>query len=268
MVIGAAIGFSIAAIFFVTYKQHDAADKYKRHRQEYCAAFTTSTEQKEACTEETASANDYLPWGYKLVAWPESITTWAIIFTGFAVVWQAWGTGKAARATQVSVQLVIAKERARIAVDFPPNALDLDDGPEWTEGMNVVYAGTQIIVANLGGANAFNVIARAEIIGTPDGGALGSDEVSVLNLPAVLKPNTNPISVEVITLLKGINHVAAVKNGFEILHLVGTITYDDIFGNSYETQFRYLWEVDSTTIKGKKIYVPRWQRTAEGNRAT
>jgi hypothetical protein len=189
---------------------------------------------------------------------------WVLVIVGTVtccvIGWQSWEMFRQNRN-------MVAKERARIAIDFPSSALNLDDGPEWTEGMKVVYAGTQIVVANLGGTNAFNVTAMAEIIGTPDGGALGSHEVSVLGLPTVLRPNADPISVDVITLLKGINHIAAVKAGSEILHLVGTITYDDIFGNSYETRFRYLWEVDGMNVGGQNVDTSKWQRTAEGNRA-
>jgi hypothetical protein len=190
---------------------------------------------------------------------------WVLVIVGTVtccvIGWQSWEMFRQNRN-------MVAKERARIVIDFPSSALNLDDGPEWTEGMNVVYAGTQVVVANLGGTNAFNVTGRAEIIGTPDGGALGSHEVSVLGLPTVLKPNADPISVDVITLLKGINHIAAAKAGSEILHLVGTITYDDIFGNSYETRFRYLWKVDGMNGGGQNVDTSEWQRTAEGNRAT
>jgi hypothetical protein len=102
-IVGAAIVFG--AITFVAYKQHDAVEKYRRHHQEYCSALVASAEQTKACTEEGTSAKDYMPWGYELVAWPDGITTWAIIFTGFAIVWQSWETRKAGEAALKSVQL-------------------------------------------------------------------------------------------------------------------------------------------------------------------
>lgn len=101
-------------------------------------------------------------------------------------------------------------QRARITVEIPYSGLHLEDGPEWTEAMGVVYAGTEIIVTNVGGTHAFNVTARPEIIGFPDVSAFGSQEVSVLNLPTVIRSNADPIKVDVITLLRGIDHVAAV----------------------------------------------------------
>jgi hypothetical protein len=112
-IIGAAVGLSIATIFFVAYKQHRAAEKYKAHREEYCSSIIATTEQKKSCEEEGASARDYLPWGYELVAWPEGITTWAIILTGFAIAWQSWETRKSARATR---DAIILQHRPKIVV--------------------------------------------------------------------------------------------------------------------------------------------------------
>jgi hypothetical protein len=165
--------------------------------------------------------------------------------------------------------LIVAKERARITVEIPYGGLHLEDGPEWTEAMGVVYAGTEIIVTNVGGTHAFNVTARAEIIGTPDVSALGSQEVSVLNLPTVFRSNADPIKVDVITLLKGVDHVASIKGRLELLYLAGTITYDDIFGNSCMTQFRYLWDVGRIDVGvSQTLDASVWKRTDEGNRAT
>ena len=74
--------------------------------------------------------------------------------------------------------------------------------------------------------------------------------------------------VSVIFLLKGVGHVANVKNKAEILHLSGTLSYDDIYGNGYETQFRYIWEQEIVNVDFKKIDTSHWQKTADGNRAT
>lgn len=103
-IVGAAIGLAIGTIFFVAYKQHCAAEKYKAHREQYCAALMVSAEQKKACAEEGAGARDYLPWGYNLVAWPDGITTWAIIFTGFVIAWQAWETRDSIRLQEAAME--------------------------------------------------------------------------------------------------------------------------------------------------------------------
>src|ERR1700677_610594 len=90
----------IALISFVTYKQQRAAEEYKSHHEEYCSALTATAEQKKACIEKRAGAQDYLPWGYELFRWPDGITAWAIIVTGFFIGWQARETRKAAEATR------------------------------------------------------------------------------------------------------------------------------------------------------------------------
>lgn len=89
----------------MAYKQHDASERYKRNRAEYCSTLVGTAEQKKSCTEETASARDYLPWGYELVAWPEGIGAWVLILTGAAIGWQSWETRKSAQAARDSIRL-------------------------------------------------------------------------------------------------------------------------------------------------------------------
>lgn len=214
-----------------------------------------------------ASESEHPPSWIETFTWPNGVTAWALLLTLLVVAWQSTETRDAAKSANAQIQMMKDKERARLDVDFPPGDLELDDGPEWTEAMNAVYAGTKIVVANVGGTNAFNVTAWAQVIGTPNGGALG-DRHSLLNIPTVLKPNADPIAVDVITLLKGVNHIAAVKNMSEILHLVGTINYEDIFGEAHEIQFRYLWEVSGMNVEGKSFDLSKWERTAEGNWVT
>jgi hypothetical protein len=102
---------------FMAYQQHRAADKYKNHRAEYCSALTATAEQKKACIEERTSARDYLPWRYELFSWPEGITTWAIILTGFAIAWQSYETRKAAESMVVGTKASIEAQRARIVLE-------------------------------------------------------------------------------------------------------------------------------------------------------
>ena len=165
-VVGAAIVFG--TIFFVACQQHRAAEKYKRHRQEYCSALVALPEQKKACIEKGASANDYLPWGYELLIWPEGMTTWAIIATGFFIAWQSFETRKAAKAALLNAQAVINSERPWIVPKaaivggafvvtgenrgrtpalilsswgryiFTDNPDDLPEPPEYTDGSQLV----------------------------------------------------------------------------------------------------------------------------------
>jgi hypothetical protein len=201
-----------------------------------------------------------LHWWNVLIAWPEGITAWLLLLTLGAIVWQSWSLHEQTRH-------MINKERARIDVSFPLDPLELDDGPEWMQGLNVVHAGTRITVANMGETNAFNVMAKAMIIGSPDGGFLTS-KTSMLDVPGTLKAGTDPVTVDVITLLQGVNHVAAVNDRSEVLYLDGNVAYEDVFGNKRITPFRYRWDVDVMHIEGKSVDMSQWKKTAHGNQAT
>jgi hypothetical protein len=96
----------IGGIAFVARQQETAAEKYERERESRCvAAFPAASEaeKQDACKHEKDSGRNYLPWWYVLLTWPEGITTWAIIATGFVIAWQSRETRKAAEATQNSV---------------------------------------------------------------------------------------------------------------------------------------------------------------------
>jgi hypothetical protein len=85
-------------------EEHQASDKYKRQCQERIAAIAPASDQKASCADECKDPKDYMPWWYVLIAWPEGITTWAILFTLGAIIWQAVETRKAAEATKRSVK--------------------------------------------------------------------------------------------------------------------------------------------------------------------
>jgi hypothetical protein len=69
---------------------------------------------KIACKEEGASAKDYLPWWFELFRWPEGITTWAIIATGFVIAWQAYETRRATEATESSAAAALLNTQIQI----------------------------------------------------------------------------------------------------------------------------------------------------------
>lgn len=98
---------------FMAYQKHGATKQYRDNRATYCAAFMSSEDQKIACEEEKASADDYLQWGYELFEWPDGITAWAIIATGFAIAWQSSETRKAAKTSR---DAIILQHRPKIVV--------------------------------------------------------------------------------------------------------------------------------------------------------
>jgi hypothetical protein len=163
--------------------------------------------------------------------------------------------------------IVVAKERARVSVEIV-DGLDLEDGPEWTDAMKVVYTGAEITVTNLGGTNAFNVTSSARIVSIPDRGELSSLEMRALALPSVITPSIEPTTVPVCTLLKGIDRVAKVNNKEETLFLIGTIAYEDIFGKEHRTRFKYRWNVQNVFGRENGFPTACWEKTEDGNKAT
>jgi hypothetical protein len=92
------VTLAASAIVVVTRRQRTAAQKYEAARESRCAVtFPLDSKQQDACEHERDSGFNYLPWWYILIAWPEGISVWAIVLTGFFVGWQAYETRKDAK---------------------------------------------------------------------------------------------------------------------------------------------------------------------------
>ena len=113
--------FIASTIVSVAYKQHYAREKYHAQAQADCIALAISTEEAHSCANEAQGRKYYAPWWYILVAWPEGITTWAIIATGFVVAWQSSETRKSAEATLQQVGIQRESIRPRLAIGFVDN---------------------------------------------------------------------------------------------------------------------------------------------------
>lgn len=100
-----------SAIVSVAYEQHYAREKYQAQSQADCIALAISPTEEHSCAKKAQNRKNYAPWRYELVTWPEGITTWAIILTGFAIAVQSWETRKAANAALLNAQAVINSER-------------------------------------------------------------------------------------------------------------------------------------------------------------
>jgi hypothetical protein len=135
---------------FMAYQRHRATEEYRDHRATYCTAFMATEEEKIACEEEKENADDYLPWGYKLFEWPEGITAWAIIITGFAITWQAIETRRSAEASRIQATIQQQTLRPRLSVsNFLGNPYE-----EAALGNRVVI---HMKISNSGGMPAYGV---------------------------------------------------------------------------------------------------------------
>src|SRR3984957_18501013 len=109
----------VGGIARVARQEQAASEKYERDRESRCVAtfsIASEAEQQNACKHEKDSGRNYLQWWYVLLAWPEGITTWAIIATGVVISWQTVQTKKAAEAALLNAQALINAERPWIMV--------------------------------------------------------------------------------------------------------------------------------------------------------
>ena len=222
-----------------------------------------SAEQKKACIEEGASAKDYLPWGYELISWPDGITLWALILTGFAIVWQSYETRKAAIATQVSanatnsqIRMMKDKERARITVVFPPKEPDFSSPERLAFGsIPELFMNVKISVFNDGQTWAFNVTGWGNM------GIGGIEEMTFseggreIRLPKVIRGVSPNDAVEsgFFQVLSS-EDTDAVESGGPSFFMYGEIRYEDVFGESHCTPFRFRW-----SVYGGKQDIPEWE---------
>jgi len=83
-------------MIFVARGQHAAREKYEAARTKDCVALAISPEEKRACDKDAQSRKDYSHWWDTLVAWPDGITTWALLATLIGIIWQARATAETA----------------------------------------------------------------------------------------------------------------------------------------------------------------------------
>jgi hypothetical protein len=96
---------AVGAITLMTYEEHKACDKYQRDCQSRVTAVPSpGNGNNGSSADECQDPKKYMPWWYVLIAWPDGITTWALLATLCAIIWQAWETRKAAQASLKSVE--------------------------------------------------------------------------------------------------------------------------------------------------------------------
>jgi hypothetical protein len=101
------IVLAAGAMVLVAYGDHQASVKYQRDCQEQVASMATTSGHKDAGAKDCQDPKDYMPWWHILIAWPEGITVWAILFTLGAIVWQS-------SETRNSVQAALSQGKAQM----------------------------------------------------------------------------------------------------------------------------------------------------------
>lgn len=225
----------------MAYQQHRATNKYKNHRAEYCSALAATAEQKKACIEERTSARDYLPWGYELFSWPEGITTWAIIFTGFVIAWQSWETRRAAEATKDATDLARTmqkKERAQLSIERISTVGESPEEPR--PGI--------VVITNQGPIYAFDVSCQMNCFVSREWDLAAIPKLFPQGIPVILKSmQAHPIEWEIFSLLpddRPDDGDDPVRDKKVFLHIYVIVSYRDIFGDMPDSVLHMRWNVD------------------------
>jgi hypothetical protein len=115
----------VGAITGVAYAYYQASVKYQRECEEQASRVGALSTQKTNRANDCQDPKDYMPWGYVLIAWPEGITVWAIIFTLIAIAVQTYHTRRSAEASLKQANYLVGSERAWILVEeiLPPKDL-------------------------------------------------------------------------------------------------------------------------------------------------
>ena len=93
----------------------NAAQQSQKKAEQPTPPTSTMTNNQPRSHNEQSSEEKSQGW-YKLIAWPEGITTWAILATLGAIIWQSVETKNAARAALLNAQVLINSERPWIMI--------------------------------------------------------------------------------------------------------------------------------------------------------
>lgn len=147
------------------------------------------------------------------------------------------------------LELIVSKERARLLVKFKP--AESYKGDEYYyrfETMPVTGIGDETIymeVTQHGPTDALNVFAHGEVIFSESKTPPPTMGTQNDFFPTLIEGgDRTPVPLHVDIEFAGEDQVDAIRNETLFAHLFGVITYDDIFGRSHRTPFRYLWKVD------------------------
>lgn len=142
---------------------------------------------------------------------------------------------KTADAAKQSIETMINKERARIRVE--PGKLKLEAGP-------LAISEIQYSLFCYGTTPAFIEDSWANLEVTNSERASSDNRHVPMSLGKVLSPNPDGVTKNAILFFRPEgDFIGQINTRRAFLHFYGMITYKDVFGNSQETKFRYLWRV-------------------------
>jgi len=170
----------------------------------------------------------------------------AAVFTLRSINRQAELLKRQADALDRQNKAIRDKERARIAVIFPPEEPDFVGQPRLMvfEEPEIMLP-IAIAVHNEGPTKAFSVRAAAAFQFQEKETIFAATEVMLaISIPDVIRDEdlNNPVMLLVETLVTA-REVDALREGKLDFYVFGEITYVDVFGFQRKTPFRFLWDV-------------------------
>jgi hypothetical protein len=238
------------AIVLLTFTEHQSSIKYQRQFQEHSAADAASSpEQNIFIADECQDPKNYMPWWYPLMAWPEGITAWALIATGFAIAWQSYETRQSAQAARKQAEHMIASERAWLTIrssmaGYVPKHYD-DQWRFWWIIDNTGDTPARIVETQC----LYEIVKHTELLNFPD----------VPKYPEPIKLNSFLVppggKVDYNTFIRapdrraikpsemGVDEVKAIEIEYRQLRVYGYVRYLDVFNEERESRFceYYVW---------------------------
>ena len=236
----------VGAIASMAYEEKQATIKYQRACEEHVSQVLAGNgENDKARANECKDAKDYMPWWYVLIAWPEGMATWGLLFTLGAILWQSY---EARRATDSQRN----KDRARLDIRIADS------------GENYVLSGVKqpgepffwefsFEIFQRGDTKAFNVTGAAILLIKPSNlkhPTVTENKMRRLDgLPAIIDGGeSRSIVTSIASEAASDDNLEEIRTGTMTAHLFGYLRYEDVFGGKHTTRFRYLWhpgEIDS-----------------------
>jgi hypothetical protein len=251
-----AVGLAVLwVVAFVAKKEHTASVKYERDREARCVEWSSTPAEQEKCKHERDSRDNYLPWEYVLIAWPEGITTWALLATLAVIAVQTYQTrrsadaaAEAANAAYGSVtfaeaqwKLMVEEKRARLDLSVQPTELDVV-----VAGEDLVHLIATISVRNIGASKAFIGRASGALITKLRNEALGGyDDCSPLDLSEkAIAPDQPAVAIKIYCFPTATAQTFAecLEEGTFNLHFFGFIEYETL-GFWRRKEFGYEWDI-------------------------
>jgi hypothetical protein len=136
-----------------------------------------------------------------------------------------------ADAANAQIQMVKDKERARVSVSMSDK--------EFVLRRTYFFDKMTIKIANDGTTSAFNVKAKGHVTGQPSDNLPSMWIFLPLVVPNVIRANNEPIEADVF-FLEPLSFKDMENSEIPyFLHVGGVVEYEDVFGDSHKTTFRY-----------------------------